>query len=80
MACSATEREVTGRDGAQVAMANGYAGHGETARRVRARNGRIREIWVGADRMVPPKAVAVAELERRFGAKAGKSRRARRRK
>jgi CubicO group peptidase (beta-lactamase class C family) len=67
----AAELKVTGRDSAQVALANGYASHGETARRVRASNGRIREIWVGAGRMVP-KAAAVAELERGFGSKAGK--------
>jgi CubicO group peptidase (beta-lactamase class C family) len=71
----AAELTVMGRDSAQVAMANGYASHGEAVRRVRATNGRIREIWVGADRMVP-KAAAVAELERRFGPKAGRSRRA----
>jgi D-alanyl-D-alanine carboxypeptidase len=70
---------VTRRDDAQVAIANGYASHGEAVRRVGATNGRIREIWVGAGRMVS-KAVAVAELERRFGAKAGKPRRAARRK
>lgn len=70
---------MTRRDDAQVAIANGYASHGEAVRRVGATNGRIREIWVGAGRMVS-KAVAVAELERRFGAKAGKPRRAARRK
>lgn len=76
---NAAEFEVTGRDAARVAIANGYASHGEGVRRVRATNGRIREIWVGAGRMVS-KPVAAAEFERRFGATAGKSRRAARRK
>lgn len=75
----AAELKVTGRDDAQVAIANGYASHGEGVRRVRATNGRIREIWVGAGRMVS-KPVAVAELERRFGGKGGKPRNAARRK
>lgn len=75
----AAELAVTGRDGATVTLASGYASHGEPVRRVRARNGRIREIWIGADRLVS-RADAVAELERRFRTRTGESRRATRRK
>jgi CubicO group peptidase (beta-lactamase class C family) len=75
----AAEIRLAGRDRGVVALANGYASHGEPVRRGRTGNGRIREIWVGGNRMVS-KAKAVSELERRYGAKAGKRRKRARRK
>jgi CubicO group peptidase (beta-lactamase class C family) len=71
-----SEIHLTGRDSGRVALANGYASHGEPVRRVRTGTGRVREIWIGAGRMVS-KATAVAELERRFGTRSGKRRKPR---
>ena len=69
-----TEIELTSRDTGRVALANGYASHGEPVRRVRTANGRIREIWMGGGRLVSERN-SMSELERRFGAKAAKRRR-----
>ncbi len=55
--------EPTGRDIARIALANGYANHGETIRRVRNASGRVTEVWVGGARCLS-RARAVAELKR----------------
>lgn len=69
-----SEIEVTGRDSGRVALANGYASHGEKVRRVRNAAGRIVELWVGGSRSVS-KARAVAEMTRRYEPAKRKARR-----
>lgn len=61
-----SEIEVTGRDSGRISLANGYANHGETVRRVRNAAGRIVELWIGGGRGVS-RGRATAELTRRFG-------------
>jgi hypothetical protein len=69
-----SEIEVTGRDSGRVALANGYASHGEQVRRMRNAAGRVTELWVGGGRSVSH-AKAAAELERRYAPKKRKARR-----
>lgn len=66
----ASEFEVTGRDKGRVALANGYASHGEPVRRVRNGAGRIVEVWVGASRATSrgrAEAAMRRQLERKRG-------------
>jgi CubicO group peptidase (beta-lactamase class C family) len=70
-----SEIEVTGRDSGRISLANGYASHGETVRRVRNAAGRVTEVWIGGGRGVSRGRIT-AELTRRFGpSKKRKSRR-----
>jgi D-alanyl-D-alanine carboxypeptidase len=58
----ASEIEVLGDDRGRVALAGGYASHGEEARLVRDGEGRIVEVWIGGGRGVP-ESVAAAEMD-----------------
>jgi CubicO group peptidase (beta-lactamase class C family) len=62
----ASEITVSGADRGKIAVAHGFAHHGEAVRRKRANGGAIEEIWVGGTRFVP-EAKAVAELTSRYG-------------
>jgi CubicO group peptidase (beta-lactamase class C family) len=61
----ATEIEVTGRDAGRIALAGGYASHGQAVRRTRNKAGNVTEIWLAGSRMIPEKTLA-AELERKY--------------
>jgi CubicO group peptidase (beta-lactamase class C family) len=61
----ATEIEVTGRDTGRIALAAGYASHGQAVRRARNKAGNVTEVWVAGSRLIPEKALA-AELERKY--------------
>ena len=60
----ATEIAVTGRDRARIAIANGYAHHGEAVRRRRDKRGAVAEILLAGTRLLP-EADIVAELAAR---------------
>jgi hypothetical protein len=62
----ASEVEVTGRDRGRIALAAGYASHGEPVRRTRTKAGAPSELWWAASRLQPEARVA-AELRRRYG-------------
>ena len=62
----ASEIAVTARDQGHIRLAGGLASHGESARLVRGRNGRVREIWLGGNKFLP-EARAKAELKRKYG-------------
>src|SRR5207247_5945918 len=62
----AGEIEITGRTGGRIALANGYGSHGEPVRCVRAKSGKITEIWLGATKFLPADRVA-RELTTRYG-------------
>jgi CubicO group peptidase (beta-lactamase class C family) len=61
----ATEIEVTGRDSGRIALAGGYASHGELVRRTRGKAGGVTDIWLAGVNAKHEKAVA-AEIERRY--------------
>jgi CubicO group peptidase (beta-lactamase class C family) len=61
----ATEIEVTGRDKGRIALASGYASHGEPVRRTRSKAGIVTDIWLAGANVKREKAVA-AEIERRY--------------
>jgi CubicO group peptidase (beta-lactamase class C family) len=61
----ATEIEVTGRDSGRIALAGGYASHGELVRRTRGKAGGITDIWLAGVNAKHEKAVAT-EIERRY--------------
>ncbi|MEO8713999.1 MAG: serine hydrolase domain-containing protein [Acetobacteraceae bacterium] len=60
-----SELEITGRDDARIALAGGYASHGEPARRVRGKSGSVTELWLAGSRMVPEARLA-KELTTRY--------------
>jgi CubicO group peptidase (beta-lactamase class C family) len=62
----ATEISVTGADCGCISLAAGVARHGENVRRIRGRNGRVNQVWLGG-RCFLPQAEVAAELERRYG-------------
>jgi CubicO group peptidase (beta-lactamase class C family) len=62
----ASEISVSGADCGRISLAAGLARHGEDVRRVRGRNGKVEELWLGGMRLLP-EAVAAAELEQRYG-------------
>lgn len=62
----ASELEVLGRNDARIALANGFAGHGEPARLVRDSRGRVTEVRLGGGRYLPEAKVA-KEIEARYG-------------
>jgi hypothetical protein len=66
----ASEIEVTGPDEGRIALANGFALHGETVRRTRGGNGEVTEIWLGGSCFAPEQQV-IRELERLYGSKTG---------
>jgi CubicO group peptidase (beta-lactamase class C family) len=61
----ASEITITGRDTGRITLANGYRNHGEPVRCVRAKSGRITEVWLGASQMLPAARVA-REMEARY--------------
>jgi CubicO group peptidase (beta-lactamase class C family) len=61
----ASEIEVTGRDTGRIALASGYASHGEKVRRTRNKAGAVTDIWIAGANLKREKAVA-AEIERRY--------------
>jgi CubicO group peptidase (beta-lactamase class C family) len=62
----ATEISLTGADRGRISLAAGSARHGENVRRVRGRNGKVDEVWLGG-RCFLPEAELAAELEQRYG-------------
>lgn len=61
----AMELTVSGRDAATISQAGGFASHGEPARLARARDGRIREVWLGGNCFVTEARIR-AEIKRRY--------------
>ena len=57
--------DVTGRDQGTLRESSGFGSPGESARLVRGRNGKVREIWLGGSRLRPESRV-VAELKRKY--------------
>jgi CubicO group peptidase (beta-lactamase class C family) len=61
----AGEISVSDEDSGRLSLANGFARHGEDVRRIRGRNGRVDQVWLGGTRFLP-EAEFAAELERRY--------------
>lgn len=61
----ASEIAVTSKDVGTIRLANAFASHGEAARLVRGRNGKLREVRLGGGTMVT-EARLVAQLKRRY--------------
>ena len=72
----ATELEIHSRTGGRMALASGFASHGEPVSCVRAKSGRITELKLGGSRFYPAAKVA-REMEARYGKKAVRKRRRR---
>lgn len=72
----ASELEITGRNTGRIAVATGYGSHGEPVRCVRAKSGRITEVWLGGGKLLPAAKVA-REMEARYGEKQTRKRRRR---
>ena len=62
----AAEIAVTGDDTGTIRLAGGFANHGEQAKLVRGGNGKVVELVLGGNRLIPEEAIA-AELEGRYG-------------
>jgi len=62
----ADEITVTAKDQGIISLADGYGSHGEDARLVRGRDGRVREVWLGGTRLVPESRIK-AEMKRKYG-------------
>lgn len=75
----ATEIKLTGRDTGTIALAGGFAHHGENVRRVRNAAGRVTEVWMSGNRLMSEARVA-AEMEKRYEAQKPRKRSARRKK
>jgi hypothetical protein len=65
--------EMTGRTAGRIALTGGDANHGEPVRCVRARSGKIVEVWLGASKYLPAARVA-REMTARYGKRAARSR------
>jgi CubicO group peptidase (beta-lactamase class C family) len=61
----ASELEITRRDAGTVKLANGFANHGEPVRRVRNKQGRVTEVWLGGVKLSTEGQVA-ATMQRRY--------------
>ncbi|MBM3571745.1 MAG: beta-lactamase family protein [Alphaproteobacteria bacterium] len=61
----ASELEVTERDRGRIALAAGYAVHGEQVRRVRAKSGRVTALWLAGNKLVG-EADLRREMEQRY--------------
>jgi hypothetical protein len=70
---AASEIKVTGRDKAVIALAGGYASHGEPVRRIRRKDGKVTAIWLGGDE-VRPESQVVKEMQGRYGGRKGAAR------
>jgi CubicO group peptidase (beta-lactamase class C family) len=75
----ASEIKLTGRDTGTIALAGGYASHGENVRRVRNAAGRVSEVWMSGSKLLSEARVA-AEMQKRYEAEKGKKRRTSRKK
>lgn len=64
----ASELEIQGRDKALIALAGGFASHGEQVRRVRDGRGKVAEVWMSGGKLLPEAKVA-KELESRYEGK-----------
>src|SRR6266404_256898 len=62
----ASEVAVSGRDKGRIALAGGFASHGEKVRRVRNKRGKAVELWLAGTKLVPEAALA-REMEGRYG-------------
>jgi D-alanyl-D-alanine carboxypeptidase len=62
----AGEIVVSGGDAGRIALANGFASHGEPVRRRRGPDGAVAEIWLGGTRLQREAAI-IAELEAHYG-------------
>jgi len=49
----ASELEITGRDTARIALAGGFASHGERVRRERNKAGKVSELWLASGKWLP---------------------------
>ena len=54
----AGELAITGRDRGRIALAGGFANHGEQARLVRGGRGRVTELWLGGNKLLTEAKVA----------------------
>jgi CubicO group peptidase (beta-lactamase class C family) len=72
----AGELEITGRNTGRIALTHGYGSYGEKVACVRAKSGRIIEVWLGGSKLLPATKVA-REMEARYGKKRGPNRRKR---
>ncbi len=54
----ASELAVTGRRRGRIALAGGFASHGEEARLVRGGRGKVTELWLGGAKLLPEAKVA----------------------
>lgn len=61
----ASEIAIEGRDRGRIALANGFASHGEQARLVRGKSGKVLEVQLAGLRLFPEARVA-AEVKRRY--------------
>jgi hypothetical protein len=61
----ATEIEITGRDTGRIALAAGYASHGQAVHRTRNKAGKVTDVWLAGSRLTPEKTL-VAEIERKY--------------
>ena len=57
---------MTGEDTGTIRLAGGFANHGEQAKLVRGGDGKVVELVLGGNRLLPEEAIA-AELEGRYG-------------
>lgn len=62
----ASELAVTGRDKGRIALAGGFASHGEPVRRVRSKTGKVVELWLAGGKLVSEARLA-REMEARYG-------------
>ncbi|MEO8558287.1 MAG: serine hydrolase domain-containing protein, partial [Rhodospirillales bacterium] len=72
----ASEIVLTGRDKGKITLANGYASHGETVRRVRNASGRVTEFWWSGSKLLS-EAKVMAEMQKRYDAAKAKPKRKR---
>lgn len=61
----ASELAITGRDRGTIALATGYASHGEPVRRERDARGRVTALWLSGNKLLR-EAASAAELRRRY--------------
>ncbi len=61
----ASELMVKGRDKACIAPSSGFLFFGESARRTRSKTGKIKELWLGGDKLLP-EADRAAEITKRY--------------
>lgn len=62
----ASELAITGRDRGTIALATGFASHGESVHRERDGRGRVTALWLSGNKLLR-EAASAAELQRRYG-------------